>query len=157
MEAQWEQHLAALYARGGRLYVQPACESRAGSAISGAGVYLADEPVSNALLGTLIELALSRHRAGELSPTPGNAAAKPNALLGAGQVKSWAAFARAASYCAVAEEAGALRLIPSRKVRSRGIYVLLGYRQIKLSLPATSAQIGAAAREALSRCDDVSR
>lgn len=145
---------AGVYACGGQLLIHPYRQTTAGVLITGTPVTMLQDAVSDEELGSAVSAALRMFKFNVPHPSPADIDRMPDPILEAMRAKRWATLSKRALYCSVVEEDSALTVTPSRKTHPPGAYLSIPDRDVILTLPAVSSQIGAAVREALSRCND---
>jgi hypothetical protein len=144
---------AGLFSKGERLFIYPAFWTTAGLSIGGEPVEVLDRSAQTSEIGRALLDALANNREGIPHPATADAFNDlPQPVLEAAGTMTWALFSRGALSLWIAEEGSTLVFIPTRKIGSKSAYRDVPDAQVIVGLPATADQIGAAAREALARC-----
>lgn len=144
---------AGIYSRSDQLLVYPYFKTTAGLSLAGEPVIVLGKSASDADLGTAVTESLQQHKTGLPHPGPSDFADLPQPILKAAKVKSWSTFSKGALSCSISEDTVELAVTPMRKGPTKSSFLFMPEREVVLPLPATTAQIGAAVREALARCE----
>lgn len=143
---------AGILSRGDRIFVHPVFRATTGLSLTGSPVLVLNSSASDAELGDAVADALARNKVNVPPPaSPEQEKALLSPILQAAGLKSWTAFSKGALSLWV-EHDDELTVLPLKKTSSRGAYLGEADSELRVPLPASSAQIGAAVREALTRC-----
>lgn len=146
-----QRRSAGIYSRGDKLFIYPHFMTTTGISIGGEPITVVGQAATDSEVGREAREALRRHRTGLPHPVSFDNPSDP--VLEAAGVKTWAKFAKDALACSISEDKAEVIVTPSRKGKTRGSFLFSPSLSVKVALPASDEQIGAAIREALARCE----
>lgn len=146
-----QRRSAGIYSRDGKLFIYPHFITTTGISLGGEPIAVMEQIATDSEVGREAREALRRHRTGHPHPVRFDNPSDP--LLEAAGVKTWATFAKGALACSISEDGVEVVITPSRRGKARASYLFTPDLNVKVNLPASDEQVGAAIREALARCE----